>query len=170
MRANLRKVHEKPTYYKPKRDCGFTLVEMIITITLAGIIAVGIVQVSGKMVSQSANPMLRYQAIAIAEAYLNEILAKNFEPLSSCTAATDRSQFKSICQYNGLNDSVAAGGAKDQNNTAIAGLAAYAVTVNVTESDKLGDITDATATQLITVSVDGPADLDASLSAYRSNF
>ncbi len=148
---------------------GFTLIEMIITITLAGIMAVGVVQVSGKMASRSANPMLRYQAISIAEAYLNEILAKKFAVMSDtvkCNTALSRANFEYICQYNGLTDA----GAKDQTGTAITELSAYTVTVTVAQSALLGDINTATETQLISVAVDGPEDLDASLSAYRSNF
>lgn len=151
------------------KTSGFTLVEMIITITLAGIIAVGVIQVSGKMVSRSANPMLRYQSIAVAEAYLNEILAKKYAVMGDAkcdTTALSRANFEYICQYHALTDT----GAKDQTNTAIAELAGYNVAVTVTESALLGDISTAADTQLITIAVDGPADLDASLSAYRSNF
>ncbi len=148
---------------------GFTLIEIIITITLAGIMAVGVVQVSGKMASRSANPMLRYQAIAVAEAYLNEILAKKFAVMGDAKCditALSRANFEYICQYNALTDA----GAKDQTGTTITELSAYTVTVTVAESALLGDIGTATQTQLISVAVDGPEDLDASLSAYRSNF
>jgi MSHA pilin protein MshD len=146
---------------------GFTLVEMVITITLAGIIAVGVIQVSGKMVGSSANPMLRYQSIAIAEAYLNEILAKKFLVMghADCAAPATRAAYEYICQYNGLTNT----GAVDQAGATISALSAYSVTVTVFESALLDDIPQ-TATQLITINVDGPADLDASLSAYRSDF
>ena len=147
---------------------GFTLVEMVITITLAGIIAVGVIQVSSKMVGSSANPMLRYQSIAIAEAYLNEILAKKFLVMShaDCAAPATRAAYEYICQYDVLPEE----SPTDQTGTAIPGLSAYKVNITVAPSGALGDISDSTKTQLITVTVTAPADLGASLSAYRSDF
>ncbi len=162
----------KGNHFIQQPNAGFTLVEIIISIVLAGIIAVGVIQVAGQMTSRSANPMIRYQAVAIAESYLDEVLAREFTINLSSTECDNtgltRSQFTSICHYHNLNDN----GAKDQVGDDIDGLGNYNVSVTVAEAT-LGSGSDTIRQEdshLITVTVTAPGNTSVSVSAYRTNF
>ena len=57
---------------------GFTLVEVIIFIVVVGAGMAGILSVSNNVVKSSADPIVRKQALAIADSILEEILQKEF--------------------------------------------------------------------------------------------
>ena len=57
---------------------GFTLVEVIIFIVVAGIALVGILLVSQISVKSSADPMVHKQAMALADSILEEVLQKEY--------------------------------------------------------------------------------------------
>lgn len=157
-----------------RRESGFTLVEIIISIVLAGIIAVGVIQVSGSIVGKSANPLVNYQAVSIAESYLDEIMSRDFMrdinivTNPDCTPPASRALYTSICHYNGLNDV----GATDQNGIGISGLGAYNVTVAVTQmaiGEGTPDEIPALDSQRVVVTVTGPDNITVVMSAYRTN-
>lgn len=60
------------------RHRGFTLVEVIIFIVVVGAGMAGILSVSNNVVKSSADPIVRKQALAIADSILEEILQKEF--------------------------------------------------------------------------------------------
>ena len=55
---------------------GFTLIEVIIFIVVVAAGLAGILLVSNTVVASSADPMVRKQAVAVAESMLEEILLK----------------------------------------------------------------------------------------------
>ena len=55
---------------------GFTLIELIIFIVVVGAGLAGILSVMNTVVKSSADPMVRKQAIALADSILEEILQK----------------------------------------------------------------------------------------------
>src|SRR5664279_683647 len=57
---------------------GFTLIELIIFIVVVSAGLAGILSVMNNVVKSSADPMVRKQAIAIAESLLEEILLKDY--------------------------------------------------------------------------------------------
>lgn len=63
-----------------KRSCarGATLVELIMFIVIVGVGIVGILGVMNLTTRASADPLIQKQALAIAEAYLEEVLAAPF--------------------------------------------------------------------------------------------
>lgn len=74
--------------YRPKQR-GFTLVEVIIFIVVVGIGLAGILLVSQISVKSSADPMVRKQAMALADSILEEILQKEYcDPNSADLIAT----------------------------------------------------------------------------------
>ena len=79
-------------------------------------------------VSRSADPMLRTQASAIGHAYLEEILSMSYNDPDG-VGGEARANFDDVLDYNGINDA----GARDINGNPIAALAAYTVTVSVTD-------------------------------------
>ena len=72
-----------------------------------------------------------------------------------------RSLFDDVGDYDGLTDV----GARDQNGTAIAGLGDYTVRVDIADVSLNG-----VACRKATVRVSHPADIDLTLSGYRTNY
>jgi MSHA pilin protein MshD len=115
-------------------------------------------------VGQSADPMIRYQAVAIAEAYLEEISLKAFADPGGGDGEANRTLYDDVDDYHGLVDV----GARNQFDAALPGLGDYTVSVTVTQS-ALPSIL-ATDNYLINVTVTHAANIDFTLSAYRPNF
>lgn len=63
---------------KRRHQSGFTLIEVIIFIVVVSAGLAGILSVSTTVVKSSADPMVRKQAIAIAESVLEEVLQKEY--------------------------------------------------------------------------------------------
>ena len=60
------------------RQQGMTLVELVISIVIIGISAASLYSAMAAITGRSADPLLRQQSLAIAEAYLEEILLQPF--------------------------------------------------------------------------------------------
>ncbi|MGB5354159.1 MAG: type II secretion system protein, partial [Woeseia sp.] len=60
-------------------ELGATLIELLVSIVIVGVAAGIILSLVATTTGASADPMLRHQASAIAEAYLEEILLKSFD-------------------------------------------------------------------------------------------
>ena len=105
------------------RHSGFTLLEIIVTLVVVSIAATALISVFSSTVRTSADPMIQQQAVSIAEAYMEEILLKDF----AVGPGASRPVFDDVRDYNGLLDV----GARDQNNNLIAGLGDYTIAVSV---------------------------------------
>ncbi len=101
---------------------GFTLIEFIIALVVIAVGAALLVNFATPAAG-SANPMLQAQARAVAGAYMDEILLRDFS--GSC--AGGRARYESIWCYHGLSESP-----RNQFGNAIAELADYSVAVTVT--------------------------------------
>ena len=152
---------------------GVTLVELIVAIVIIGVALSGTLLVMRQTIRASADPMVLHQAIAVAEAYLEEIALKPFYDPDlgagggTCPAAeATRNLYDNVCDYNGLNDV----GAEDQDGTAIAGLERYTVDVTVDTTSTLNALTGSTVVVRIDVQVTHPNMEDFMLSAYRANY
>ena len=106
---------------------GATLVELVVSIVVISVGLAGVLVVMERTTRTSGDPMVQYQAIAIAEAYLEEALLKEFNDPDGVGGET-RVTFDDVNDYNGLTDN----GAIDQNGQAIVGLEQYRVTMTVT--------------------------------------
>lgn len=150
------------------REQGTTLVELVISIVILSVAVVGVLTALGKITSRSADPMIREQSIAIAEAYLEEISLTLFTPGSGCPTvpgAGGRANYSHICHYDGLADS----GAINQQGDPISGLEGYDITVTVTNSDQLGGLA-LPVTLRIDVNVTGLTNETFMLSGYRTDY
>ena len=146
------------------RRGGFTYVEMLISIVIIAIAVTGVLSVMNLTTGRSADPMIRQQAVAIAEAYLEEITLKPFtDPDGSDTGET-RPTYDDLFDYDGLDDT----GAEDQEGNPIDGLEPYRVEVSVVSQD-LKDI-DSTDAARIDVQVTHTDVVDITLSAYRTDY
>jgi len=156
--------------YRKTKQSGTTLIELVISIVILSIAVVGILGALGTIGGRSADPMVREQSIAIAEAYLEEISLSQFAAVGgSCPAepgAGGRANYSHVCHYDGLSDS----GAVNQNGDAITALSNYSVAVVVDDNANLDDLTSSSVVLRIDVTVTGPTNEAFSLSAYRTNY
>ncbi|WP_258194554.1 hypothetical protein [Janthinobacterium sp. PAMC25594] len=87
---------------------GVTLIELVIFIVVVSIAVVGLLQIFARTTASSADPQLRKQALAIAEAMLDEIEGARFtfcDPLADPAAdmATNAAPFDSSTNPTGCN-------------------------------------------------------------------
>jgi MSHA pilin protein MshD len=115
--------------------------------------------------TRSADAMVQQQAVAIAQAYLDEIQQRWVVDPNGTPTNTGRASWNLVDQYNNLNDV----GAKDQYGNAISALSAYTVSVSVVSSSALGGIGSAAARR-IDVTVTRSPNVTVTLSGYRTNY
>lgn len=173
---------------------GVTFIELIVSIVIVAIAVAGILHVMSLTTRSSADPMLRQQALLIAESYMEEILAQRFLDGTVCPAPDlgGRSAYNNVCDYanmdstsgsvttNGCNTPI--GGVCDRKGNAIAGLERYNVFAAVVSSGvTLGPAGNLVANTVgpvrirvlrITVRVthDNFPDINIPLTAYRTNY
>ena len=147
------------------RQRGTTLVEMVVSIVILSVASTGILMVIAQSARYSSDPMVREQAVAIAQAYMEEILLQPSSDPDGASGESNRALFDDIWDYNGLNDS---GGAVDQNGNPIAGLEGFNVQVALSNSGISFGGTAATRIR-VTVSHDGVDGVNMPLTAYRVN-
>jgi len=139
---------------------GFTLLELITTVVVIAVAAPTLMSIFSTTIQTSADPMFQHQALSIAEAYMEEILLKDF----AIGPETTRASFDDVRDYNGLTDV----GARDQANNLIAGLNAYTISVTVA-NDALNGIAAADSLR-IDLTVSHAMIDDILLSGYRVNY
>lgn len=153
---------------------GVTLVELIISIVVIGVAVAGVLVVMTRNTQSSADPMVQHQATAIAEAYLEEILTKEFTDPGG--PPETRATFDNVADYDGLinngciNTTAACpmlgDCACDQNGDPIDGLNGY--TVNVVVADE--GLNGIASTFRVTVTVTHPQVGAIPVSGYRTNY
>ena len=139
---------------------GVTLLELITTIVVIAVAAPTLMSVFSSTIQTSADPMFQHQALSIAEAYMEEILLKDF----AIGPETTRASFDDVRDYNGLTDV----GARDQSNNLIAGLNDYTISVTVA-NEGLNGIAAADSLRIDLIVSHALID-DILLSGYRVNY
>ncbi|MEQ8205744.1 MAG: type II secretion system protein [Woeseia sp.] len=148
-----------------RRQCGVTLIELLVSIVIVGIAAGTVLGLLATTTSASADPMLRHQASAIAEAYLEEIMLRAYSDPDGVDGEGARSAFDDMDDYDGLFDA----GARDQFDNPIAALANYTVNVSVTPTSALPGVPSADALRVDVVVSRGP-EINLILSGYRTRY
>lgn len=153
------------------RQRGVNLIELVVAIVIISIACVGVLLVYAQTVRFSADPMIQQQAVAIAEGYLDEILARPaVGPDGSTGGAETRANYDGVDDYVAIvNESPP----RDQNGnvTDLApadgqpDLAGYRVDVAVTPGVNAGGVT---MTQ-VDVRVRFGAVVDLTLTGYRAS-
>jgi MSHA pilin protein MshD len=155
------------------RNRGFTLVELVILIAIIAAALAGVLLVFQNVVRGSADPQIRKQALAIAEAMLDEALLASYNPQGG---GGTRANFDDIGDYAGFSTVPAGLGMTDIQGNPIPGLAAYNVTVAV-EGPGLTPLTSAGLPAVgesrrvtVTVTVTGHPEMTVMLDGYRLNY
>ena len=170
------------------RSRGASLIEVIVFILIVGIAAGAVLMVFANATRASADPLVRKQALAIAESLLEEIRLMPFtfcdpdDPNVStaagpgdCATVEDmgpeagETRYAALTPFDNVNDYAGfalAGGILDITGATIAGLDAYGATVTVTPF-VFGGIA-ATEVQRITVTVSAPGGISVTLDGIRT--
>lgn len=163
------------------RARGFTFIELIIFIVVVSVGIVGILSVLNITAQHSADPVYPKQALAIAEALMEEIQAKdfsapasnNFGPSAPPTVA-ERQNFDNVADFNNygaasLGPVVLRAGIFDVAGNAVPGLAAYRVLVGIVAAG--ADLNSVTAANMlvITIQVTDPGGTVQVFTGYRLN-
>jgi len=152
---------------------GFSLVEVIVFIMIVSIALAGVLSVMDLTTQRSADPLVRKQAIAVAESMLEEVALHDFAVTSGSVAPTqaNRQLFDDIGDYNNFTTS---GIYPVDSAVPIPGLAGYSVAVSVVSADlgPAGSVITADSNQakLITVTVNGPDGVSVVLAGYRTAY
>jgi len=142
-----------------RRERGATLIELVISIVVIAIAASAVLGVLSATVGRSADAMVLSQAVAIAEAYLEEIQLKAFADPDGADGEAARPAFDDVDDYDGLVDD----GAHDQFGAALAPHAQYGVSVTVTPTGALAGV----AAQRIDVRVTYPGNGAVALTGFK---
>jgi len=148
---------------------GVTLIELIIFIIVVSVAMTGVLVVMNQSSRTNADPMLREQATAIAQAYMEEVMLQPYSDpdggeTGSCELGETRSTYDDVADYDCTADN---NGAVDQNGTVVPGLEAYNVLVNVMNDTLNGDSSRRIDIQ---VSHDGVAGMAIMLTAHRLDY
>jgi len=152
---------------KISKQSGLSLIELVIFIMVVSIGVVGILSVMNVTTQHSADPMVRKQAIAIAESLLEEILVKDFTDPDGVTATeASRDLYDDVDDYSGFSVSPV----KDINGAVLQNGAGSNLnfTATATVTPQAFDVVASANSKLITVTVSGSGET-VSLSAYKVN-
>lgn len=136
------------------RQRGFTLIELIIFIVVVSAGLAGILSVMNTVVKSSADPMVRKQAMALADSIMEEILLKSY---TSAVTGTDRTTYDSVDNYNGLTQT-----AFTDLPTELSG---YVISITVAAPASLSGV----SMKKVTVTVSRGSE-SISMSGYRANY
>ena len=171
---------------------GLSLIELLIFIIVVGVAVTGVVSVFSLNARSSADPVVRKQAVAIAESLLEEVLAQpytycdpddaNSETATSpagCASLAEtamapeagESRYSNLTPFDNVNDynGFSMVGIQDLSGATIAGLAAYSASIQVQPAGAFNGIP-AGETLLVTVTVAAPGNHTVSLSGYRTRY
>lgn len=95
-----------------RRQAGFTLVELIFFIVVVSVGIAGILMVMDVSVKASADPMVRKQAMALADSLMEEILLKAYQDPDGLPNVVEggRALYDDVDDYHGINETISSAG------------------------------------------------------------
>lgn len=81
------------------RQTGVTLIELILFIVIVSVAIAGILTVMSTVVKSSSDPVLRKQAVAMADAVLEEVLARAYSDPDGTSGETTRPTMDDVSDY-----------------------------------------------------------------------
>ena len=155
------------------KQCGVSLIELIMFIVIVSVALTGILAVMNVTTRGSADPLVRKQALAVAESLLEEVELQDFNSASGVTNAVTQAnrstEYHIVNDYNGFNMPAPPGiYALNDSVTPIAGLTGYSASVTVGAPVTIG--APAAIAVLITVTVTDPQTNQIQISGYRTQY
>jgi len=151
-----------------KAQRGISLIELILFIVIISIALVSLLSVLNVTTQNSVDPLLRKQALSIAESLLEEVQLHDFaNPAGGFTGAAtqaNRALFDDVMDYNGFATTGIY--SADSSGSVLTGLSDYSVNVTVTPIAWLAVASD---TVQITVTVTPPNGQSLQAVGYRMN-
>ena len=142
---------------------------MIIFIVIVSSALAGILSVMNSTVKSSADPIVRKQAIALADSILEEILQKDYCDRSGGPAGTTRDDMRAVTDFNGKTNALFSGGTAPIPATLLAPAGKYTINIVVaSDSATLGSAPNIPAKK-VTVTISGGLE-DISLIGYRTRY
>jgi len=165
-----------------KRQRGTTLIELVMTIVIISVAIAGVVGAFSLIAGRSADPLNQSRAVALAQLYMDEIIAKQFADESAAgggavnatkancsnTVVDDerRSTFNDVSDYNGLDNKPPQNSEEDPLN----GYSNFQVAISVQcAGEEVGFAQDHQAKR-INITITDPSGNHYLFSAYRGNF
>ena len=157
---------------------GATLVELVMTIVIISIAVAGVVGAFALISGRSADPLNETRAVALAQLYVDEILAKKYDEQTpqggvprytgTCNIGPDgtevRGSFDDVDDYDGVSDTPPASA-----SGGITGYRGFSVDVSVACAG--GDVgLPSSEAKRIDVVISAPDNQRFAFSAYRANF
>ncbi|MFZ2300475.1 MAG: hypothetical protein WAW10_01235 [Gallionella sp.] len=139
---------------------GISLIELIMFIVILSVGLAGIMLAMDVSTKSSGDPVIRKQALTVAESLLEEIELQSFAVIAN---AAGRENYNDIFDYNGLAGAVT----HANSSVAVTGLENYSITAQVAIlSSSWGGVPAASAAQ-ITVTVNGPGGQSIEMAGYK---
>ncbi len=152
------------------RERGASLIELIMFIVIVSVALAGILLVMNTASRNSADPLIRKQALAVAYALLEEVQLQDFSSATATTAVTAANRTSVthvVMDYNGFTMPA---GITSVNGVAVSGLGKYSASVAVVpESSAWNGIAAGSAVQ-ITVTVNAPSVGEVTATGYRTAY
>ena len=146
---------------------GVTLVELIISMLIISIALAGVLSVMNFTTGRSADPLIQHQAIAIAEAYMEEIMLQGYFDPASGYEGSDRDKFDDVGDYDAIDNE----DPTDQiGGEAFDTLNGYKVSVVVETPEDDGISLNGIDAKKITVTVTHDAMGEIDLVGYRTDY
>lgn len=167
-------LQESPPVCQPVdgKQRGISLIELIIFIVIISVALTGILLVMNQTTAHSADPMIRKQAIAVAESLLEEIQLQDFIAASGAvspnpvTQANRASEYHIVTDYNGFGFPQGLTGIYPVGGVApIAGLENYNASVTITP-----EVLNGASAVRITVTVTDPQNNAIAIDGYRTAY
>ncbi len=151
----------------PAGQRGLSMIELLVFIVVVGIAVTGVLQVYSSTSRTSVDPMVRKQALAVAESLLDEVLSKPYTycdpddanvyddtvtssagcaipevmgPETGETRYSNTTPFDNVNDYDGFFMDASTTGINDLTGTPIPGLVAYTALVSVQDTEPLHTI------------------------------
>ncbi len=153
---------------------GFTLIELIAFMIIISVGVIGLLSTFNQTVSKSVDPIIKVRALELAQAQLDEVMARKFDTstptggIPACSAATtpcdgfnaaDQGNFDDVDDYQGFSA------------TPPSSYLNYSVDVSVSYAgNDLPGLVDNQAAKLVTVTVTMPDGSTIRMSRYKVNF
>jgi MSHA pilin protein MshD len=143
------------------KQAGFSLIELIFFIVVVALGLAGILSVMNQTVRSSVDPLVRKQALVLADALMEEIMLKASRNPDGGYSGSNRAQFDDVLDYQGYSTCC---GMVMMDGTPIAGLERYNIK-SVTISD-VAPVSGAAVLKQVVVTIDSPQG-ELTLRSYR---